>query len=218
MSAAILYFPGVKPLPIKKKYTMVEEYKQCAYISLETCEAIESLLDRLRLDDAKKYLYLGIAMTSRSGTNTLDLDSDVLHIDTYFKSPYFAMPVNLAKTIAELEEYSSKGLNSYFTSVIIGENCDPFMWHDRKYGQTQDLLVYLKENEIVYTLKTESDLIACDDYLSLLSERTTVEMYTGEEDKGAPSIKRRLRAIDRLKNAGIKVIEVKAKGNYGKMF
>jgi hypothetical protein len=95
--------------------------------------------------------------------------------------------------------------------VELGTN-DPLMWMDRKYGVTKKLLEDAFDTPMV--IKTRSDLVAVDEYLEKLNpSKHTVEMHamTPNEhvgriiEPGAPSFKRRIEAIQRLKEAGVPV-------------
>jgi DNA repair photolyase len=93
----------------------------------------------------------------------------------------------------------------------IGSMSDSFMWSDLKYGVTQELLKILKFYNYPYIVFTRSDLIAHDDYMKLLdpdlsaiqfSMSSTNEDLIKQIEPGAPSAKRRLKALQKLSEAG----------------
>lgn len=100
--------------------------------------------------------------------------------------------------------------------VVLGKNSDPFMWMDNKYGLTKALLGRLVSSfNGSLEINTRSDLVAHDDYVALLTQlpNVTVRMFIpiGPEYKcrltepGAPSKKRRILALKKLKEAGIRI-------------
>lgn len=93
----------------------------------------------------------------------------------------------------------------------IGSMSDSFMWLDKKYKVTQELLKILKFYEYPYVIFTRSDLVADDEYIPLLDRSlASVQMSicsTNEEltriiEPGAPSPKRRLKALQKLAENG----------------
>lgn len=93
----------------------------------------------------------------------------------------------------------------------IGSMSDSFMWIDKKYKVTQELLKILKFYEYPYIIFTRSDLVAADEYMDLLDPKLTSiqmsissinESMTRLIEPGAPSPQRRLAALQRLGEAG----------------
>jgi DNA repair photolyase len=93
----------------------------------------------------------------------------------------------------------------------IGSMSDSFMWSDTKYKVTQELLKLLKFYNYPYVVFTRSDLVAHDDYLKLLDPKLAAIQFsmssTNEElirkiEPGAPSAKRRLKALQKLAENG----------------
>lgn len=93
----------------------------------------------------------------------------------------------------------------------IGSMSDSFMWSDTKYKVTQELLKLLKFYNYPYIIFTRSDLVAHDDYLKLLDPKLGAIQFsmssTNDEmirkiEPGAPSAKRRLKALEKLANCG----------------
>lgn len=90
---------------------------------------------------------------------------------------------------------------------------DPLNWSDNKYGATKKLIQAHKEQGLPLTINTSSDLIGHDDYITAMPKETTVNMYmlSGNDHlnrilfPGNPSNKRLVTAVERLKDAGIKV-------------
>lgn len=93
----------------------------------------------------------------------------------------------------------------------IGSMSDSFMWMDQKYKVTQELLKILKFYRYPYVIFTRSDLVAHDDYLQLLDSKigavqfsmsSTNEDLVRKMEPGAPSAKRRLAALLKLRENG----------------
>jgi DNA repair photolyase len=95
--------------------------------------------------------------------------------------------------------------------IRIGSMSDSFMFMDKKYKVTQELLKLLNFYNYPYIIFTRSDLIAHDEYLSLLNEDLcSIQMsIASTNDKmnkliepGTPSSKRRLKALEKLQRGG----------------
>ncbi len=93
----------------------------------------------------------------------------------------------------------------------IGSMSDSFMWIDKKYGVTRELLKILKFYDYPYIIFTRSDLIAEDEYLGLLDKKlASVQMsisslnseLTRQIEPGAPAPRKRLAALQTLAKAG----------------
>ncbi len=93
----------------------------------------------------------------------------------------------------------------------IGSMSDSFMWTDKKMGITKELLRILKFYNYPYVVFTRSDLIAEDEYIDLLDTKlaaiqfsmsSTNEALTRVIEPGAPSPKRRLKALKKLGESG----------------
>lgn len=94
----------------------------------------------------------------------------------------------------------------------IGSMSDSFMWSDQKYGVTKEFLKILKFYNYPYIVFTRSDLVAKDDYLEALNPSACSVQFsmssTNDEllkklEPGAPSAKRRLKALQKLSENGI---------------
>lgn len=109
-----------------------------------------------------------------------------------------------------------EGIYKTSKNITLGYKSDSFMWMEMKYRVTLYFLTQLVENKYTGEIKiyTRSDLIAHDDYIQLLKRlnckvifyipRHRNEDNARIEEPGAPSIKRRLSAMKKLKQAGIK--------------
>lgn len=95
--------------------------------------------------------------------------------------------------------------------IRIGSMSDSFMWSDTKYKVTQELLKILKFYNYPYIVFTRSDLVAHDEYIRLLdpslasiqfSMSSTNDALIKQIEPGAPSSKRRLKAINKLAENG----------------
>jgi DNA repair photolyase len=93
----------------------------------------------------------------------------------------------------------------------IGSMSDSFMWMDQKYKVTQELLKILRYYRYPCVIFTRSDLIATDEYISLMDPKLTAiqfsmssinETLVRKMEPGAPSAKRRLQALEKLAGAG----------------
>ncbi len=89
----------------------------------------------------------------------------------------------------------------------IGSMSDSFMWMDAKYGITREFLQILSFYNYPYIIFTRSDLVAHDDYLSVLrKDLASIQMsisgsnetLTRYIEPGAPSVERRLLALQKL--------------------
>jgi DNA repair photolyase len=93
----------------------------------------------------------------------------------------------------------------------IGSESDGFMYMDRKYRVTYELLKILKYYNYPYIIVTSSDLVAHDDYLAVMdhdlaSVQLGIPSLNDELNKkiepGAPSAIRRLKAVQKLTRNG----------------
>lgn len=89
----------------------------------------------------------------------------------------------------------------------IGSMSDSFMWLDRKYKVTQELLKILNFYDYPHIVFTRSDLAATDEYMKLYRKDLISLQYSicGNNEKltkliepGAPSVERRLNALRTL--------------------
>ncbi len=95
----------------------------------------------------------------------------------------------------------------------IGSMSDPFLWLDTKYHVTKECLKILRHYRYPNIIFTRSDLAAHDDYLGVMDPNLTSIQYSisGNNsaifrriEPGAPSYKRRLKAIRKLADAGFR--------------
>lgn len=93
----------------------------------------------------------------------------------------------------------------------IGSMSDSFMWIDQKYGVTKEVIKILNYYKYPYIIFTRSDLLAQDDYLSLLDSKLAAVQYsisgnneemTRQIEPGAPSVARRLKALKKISESG----------------
>lgn len=94
----------------------------------------------------------------------------------------------------------------------VGSMSDSFMWMDTKYGVTKELLKIFEFYDYPYIVFTRSDLVAHDDYMSLLrrdlcsiqfSISGNNQRFIRAIEPGAPSHERRLKALAKLNAAGL---------------
>lgn len=111
-----------------------------------------------------------------------------------------------------------KDLKGVLGKEVPQGGADPFQWLDSKYGVTKKLLE--KNTNTPLTINTRSDLIANDDYMKLLNPSKhkinihllgdlDVDRLARFIEPGAPSIRRRLAAAQKLVDAGFDVTLVK---------
>jgi len=94
----------------------------------------------------------------------------------------------------------------------LGSMSDSFNWSDRKYKVSHEILKILSFYDYPYIVFTRSDLVAEDEYLEILRKDLASiqfsisggnEALTRKIEPGAPSVERRLRALEKLANHGI---------------
>jgi DNA repair photolyase len=98
------------------------------------------------------------------------------------------------------------------TPLRIGSMSDSFMRMDKKYGISKELLRLLSFYDYPYIVFTRGDVIADDDYLSLLRKDLASIQFSisGENERltrllepAAPSVAKRLGALKTLADAGL---------------
>lgn len=140
-----------------------------------------------------------------------------LTVHAYWNRP-FPMPVDITEiwksfyTVFETDKKSKwRTIMKMKIPIRIGSMSDSFMFMDKKYKVTQELLKILNFYDYPYIIFTRSDLIAHDEYLGLLNpDLCSLQMsISSTDDKmnkmieaGAPSAKRRLKALKTLVDNG----------------
>ena len=140
-----------------------------------------------------------------------------LTVHAYWNRP-FPMPVDITeiwKTFYSVFETDKKTkwreIMEMRVPLRIGSMSDSFMFMDKKYKVTQELLKILDYYNYPYIIFTRSDLVAHDEYLELLrNDLCSVQMSiasTNDEmnrmiEPGTPSSKRRLKALQKLSRNG----------------
>jgi hypothetical protein len=123
--------------------------------------------------------------------------------DKINNQPLQPIPVDL-KNIGDLKGTLGKG-------VLSGQS-DPFNWIDSRYGITKELLQREKNKPL--EIYTRSDLIANDDYIEALDKGKHIVniVIPGTNnginriiEPGAPSLKRRINAANKLAESGLNV-------------
>lgn len=136
----------------------------------------------------------------------------------YWNQPV-PFPVNLAEirkifhTVFETDRRSKwRSVMEKRTPLRIGSMSDSFMWIDKKYGITQEMLKILDYYRYPHVIFTRSDLVAEEEYLKLLNPKLCSvqlsisgnnERLTKLIEPGAPTVERRLKAISKLASARI---------------
>ena len=140
-----------------------------------------------------------------------------LTVHAYWNRP-FPMPVDLTEIWKAFYGVFETDKKSKWRQIMekriplrIGSMSDSFMFMDKKYKVTQELLKMLKFYKYPYIIFTRSDLVAHDEYLNLLDpDLCSMQMsISSTDDKmnkmiepGAPSAKRRLKALEKLARNG----------------
>jgi DNA repair photolyase len=142
---------------------------------------------------------------------------EILTRHGYWNNPQ-PFPLNMAElrkvfyTVFETDKPSKwREVLEQRIPLRIGSMSDSFMWMDRKYKVTQELLkilLFYKYPSIVFT---RSDLIAHDDYIELMDPDLISIQFSicGSNEKltriiepGSPGIERRLTALKKLNEEG----------------
>ena len=140
-----------------------------------------------------------------------------LTVHGYWNNPYPApVDINAIRkvfhTVFETDRKSKwREIMERRIPIRIGSMSDSFMFMDNKYGVTKELLRILKHYNYPYVIFTRSDLVAQDDYLGLIDKNLAAIQFSisSTNDKlnkliepGAPSAKRRLKALEKINKEG----------------
>lgn len=141
-----------------------------------------------------------------------------LTVHGYWNNPA-PMPVNINEirkifyTVFETSKSSKwRSIMEKKIPLRIGCMSDSFMWIDAKYKLTQELLKILNFYQYPYTVITRSDLVAHDQYISLIDKNlgsVQISMSSINDplnkllEPGAASSERRLLALEKLVKNGI---------------
>lgn len=178
-----------------------------APVSTDDIPMLDKLRSRLDGGAEHKATRNWIDHVEKNGSNEPYIGLD-LHNNTALRGPspgdpIHPIPVPIEK-IGDLGGVLGKG-------VLKGES-DPFGWMDTKYGVSKSLLE--READKPLKIYTRSDLIAHDDYASLLNPKkhevniVIPGVNNGINrllEPGAPSLSRRIKAANKLMNEGIQV-------------
>jgi DNA repair photolyase len=142
---------------------------------------------------------------------------DQLTLRGYWNRPH-PMPIDLAEvrkifhTVFETDKKTKwRPILEQRIPVRIGSMSDSFMWMDNKYGVTREFLEILKFYRYPYMVFTRSDLVAEEKYIQALDKDLAAiqfsmsgenEALTKAIEPGAPNVKRRLKALKTLSEAG----------------
>lgn len=143
---------------------------------------------------------------------------DQLTSHGYWNRPY-PVPVNINSIRKVFYSVFETDKKSRWRSVMesripirIGSMSDSFMWMDEKMGVTKEFLKILNFYNYPYIIFTRSDLVAREDYMSLLDPKLCSVQFSISSlndhlnkkiEPGAPSAKRRLKALEKLNRSGI---------------
>lgn len=142
---------------------------------------------------------------------------DQLELHGYWNRP-IPFPMDITKiwkifyTVFETNKRSKwREILEKRVPIRIGSMSDSFMHMDRKYKVTLEFLKILKHYNYPYVIFTRSDLVAHDQYIEVMDkDLCSIQMsIPSTNDKlnkiiepGAPSSKRRLRALSKLVDEG----------------
>lgn len=140
-----------------------------------------------------------------------------LTVHGYWNKP-FPMPVDLTEiwkvfyTVFETDKKSKwREVMEKRVPIRIGSMSDSFMFMDKKYKVTQELLRMLDYYQYPYIIFTRSDLVAHDEYIELMNpDLCSVQMsmssindeLTRKIEPGTPNAARRLKALQKLTQNG----------------
>lgn len=178
-----------------------------AELPLSTTAGLRQLLEARFSDDKKNLKAVNACLTGKTIINrVIKTYEGSTHtkggcINAYF-STAFPFPLNIDQGY----DYIKKNAGHYeFTE---SKKTDAFMWMDRKYKVTRNILQALSDHDRTVTIVTRSDLVAHDDYMEIIKiiRDATVWLlvdHTLESHPGCPSVKRLLIAYDKLRKNGI---------------
>ena len=142
---------------------------------------------------------------------------EILTRHGYWNEPQ-PFPLNLADvrkifyTVFETDKSSKwREILEAKTPLRLGSMSDCFMWMDKKYKVTYELLKILKFYQYPHIVFTRSDLVAHDDYIDVLDKNLCSIQFSicgGNEkiskvlEPGSPSVERRLTALKKLNEEG----------------
>lgn len=144
---------------------------------------------------------------------------DQLTLRGYWNRPH-PMPIDLAEVRKIFHTVFETDKNSKWREILgnripvrLGSMSDSFMWMDNKFGVTREFLKILKFYRYPYMIFTRSDLVAEEKYLEVLDPTLGAVQFSisGENEAltraiepGAASVKRRLKALRTLNDAGFR--------------
>jgi DNA repair photolyase len=144
--------------------------------------------------------------------------NDQLSHHGYWNRPH-PFPVDVSElrkifyTVFETQKRSKwRAVLEQRVPLRIGSMSDSFMWMDRKYGVTKEVLKILSFYRYPYVVFTRSDLIAQEEYMKLIDPKIASVQFSisgGNEqltrviEPGAPSVAKRLRALRTLSEGGV---------------
>lgn len=152
----------------------------------------------LRFQDSTDLIEALIENTGLYGNEICPYIGNVQLWDKYDSGFSLPIPCNIDWLLESLPENEE---------LILGnaKNNEPFMWMDRKYKQTLRILKQCKLNNNYLTITTASDLIVHDGYIDHLDKSWEIYIDLETEHNGMPSVKRRIRAFQKLFSLGFNV-------------
>ena len=144
-----------------------------------------------------------------------------LHVRKYWNEPV-PFPIDIVNIRKAFYTVFETDKRSKYRDVLerkiplrIGSMSDSFMWLDKQFRVTHELMKILSFYNYPSLIFTRSDLVAEDEYIEVMrpeltqvqfSMSSTNEKLTRQIEPGAPSPARRLAALKKLKENGFKTL------------
>ena len=206
------------PTPKSDKiFEQVEKLKRVSqYQSQFDYETYRKLELRFGLRQPSSEITFSTPFKLESNLHSHKQGPNSFEIDTY--SNQLSIPIDISDIWETLYTVFETDKNSKFRSIMekrtplkIGSISESFIFMDQRYGVTKELLRILDFYKYPYIIFTRSDLVAQDDYMKLLNPKlcsiqTSISSTNDEMnkliEKGTPSAKRRLLALQKLNENG----------------
>ena len=144
-----------------------------------------------------------------------------LHVRKYWNEP-MPFPIDIVAlrkafyTVFETDKKSKyREILERKIPLRIGSMSDSFMWLDKQFRVTQELMKILSFYQYPSLIFTRSDMVAEDEYIEVMDPKLTQiqfsmssinEKLTRQIEPGAPSPERRLAALRKLKENNFKTV------------
>ncbi len=144
-----------------------------------------------------------------------------LHVRKYWNEP-IPFPIDIVSIRKAFYTVFETDKKSKYRSILerkvplrIGSMSDSFMWLDKQFHVTRELMKILSFYKYPSLIFTRSDLVADDEYIQVMDPKLTQvqfsmssinEKLTRQIEPGAPTPERRLAALKKLKESGFKTV------------